>query len=796
MSKFRLLFIDAYDSFSNNIIHLLETELPVQVTKVRIDETVENLPVFLVQFHGVVAGPGPGNPENRLDVGLIADLWRLHDAHVLPVLGVCLGFQSLVCAFGGCMERLAQPRHGIVTSITTKGSSLFEGFSEISSVQYHSLRAVLGSRSLPYDDPENEQWGLSTRYPELFPLAWDFSSIGNGPILMAVAHSSRPFFGIQFHPESICSSESAKNVIRNWWEIAVVWLRQNRPGFSSGNVDHNESMDHSFPSADSVGSSAGSSPRLASHFTPSLSSSSLSSLSVLDTESYTQYSYVHWQVLNLSGLDIPHIVKTLGLEKREVILLDSECRQIPELGRYSILGLIEDQTLKLEYHTGTRSVKWSRSGIVTQEKLQSGTSIFTYLKLFLNQHRATKGPIGIPFWGGLMGYITYEACLETIEVASHQQMEHPDIAFAYVERSIVFDHEMKCVCIQTIKPDDQIWIEKTSATLEADKKSDPTVPIRAKPTTPCTTFKPSKPSYLSKIQSCQSQIAAGNSYELCLTAQTTVSMPKSLKPPSPWYRYLSLRQLNPAPFAAFLRLGPCTILSTSPERFLSWTRSHPIHGSKCQFRPIKGTVAKQQPTTNGPSRVVTLDEATTLLSSQKETAENLMIVDLIRHDLYGVLGSGNVNVSSLMQVEEYESVYQLGSVIEGTMPPPPPLDDPETLSESSTSLSGIDVLAASLPPGSMTGAPKKRSCELLQTIEDEPRSIYSGVLGYMCVGGGDFSVVIRTLYKWENNSSQDDGGVEEWKIGAGGAITTLSNAEDEWDEMLTKLKSTLRLFEM
>ena len=171
-------------------------------------------------------------------------------------------------------------------------------------------------------------------------------------------------------------------------------------------------------------------------------------------------------------------------------------------------------------------------------------------------------------------------------------------------------------------------------------------------------------------------------------------------------------------------------------------------------------------------------------------------MDLIRHDLYGVLGSGNVNVSSLMQVEEYESVYQLGSVIEGTMPPPPPLDDPETLSESSTSLSGIDVLAASLPPGSMTGAPKKRSCELLQTIEDEPRSIYSGVLGYMCVGGGDFSVVIRTLYKWENNSSQDDGGVEEWKIGAGGAITTLSNAEDEWDEMLTKLKSTLRLFEM
>lgn len=126
-----------------------------------------------------------------------------------------------------------------------------------------------------------------------------------------------------------------------------------------------------------------------------------------------------------------------------------------------------------------------------------------------------------------------------------------------------------------------------------------------------------------------------------------------------------------------------------------------------------------------------------------------------------------------MQVEEYETVFQLVSVIEGDL---------------KSDVPGTNVLAASLPPGSMTGAPKKRSCEILRAVEGHvPRSIYSGVLGYFDVGGGgDFSVVIRTAYKWDD--------VEAWRIGAGGAITSMSKLEDEWDEMIAKRDSLLPSF--
>lgn len=241
---------------------------------------------------------------------------------------------------------------------------------------------------------------------------------------------------------------------------------------------------------------------------------------------------------------------------------------------------------------------------------------------------------------------------------------------------------------------------------------------------------------------------------------------------------------------------------------MSWSRPTSNNGhqsqSVCQFRPIKGTVRKQQVTSSGVAHTVTLAEATSLLSTTKERAENLMIVDLIRHDLHGVVGSGHVNVRKLMVVEEYESLFQLVSVIEGTLESPSTLletgrNSTEERKDIEEAQTGIDVLAASLPPGSMTGAPKRRSCQLLRGIEDyQPRSVYSGVLGYMCVGGrGDFSVVIRSMFKWDVEGQQDRSQhsmQDEWHIGAGGAVTSLSTEEGEWEEMKTKVMSTMGLF--
>jgi len=200
-----------------------------------------------------------------------------------------------------------------------------------------------------------------------------------------------------------------------------------------------------------------------------------------------------------------------------------------------------------------------------------------------------------------------------------------------------------------------------------------------------------------------------------------------------------------------------------------------------------------------------------LLGSPKEIAENLMIVDLIRHDLSRIVcggdsSQGEVRVTKLFKVEEYETVYQLVSVIEGRV-------------DLGLGYTGWDVLARSLPPGSMTGAPKIRSVELLQELESNlscpedtfrptttchksngkterghERGVYSGVCGYWCVGGGgDFSVIIRSAFKYDDECKES--GSERWYVGAGGAITALSNAEDEWEEMMAKLSSTLRAFE-
>lgn len=251
-----------------------------------------------------------------------------------------------------------------------------------------------------------------------------------------------------------------------------------------------------------------------------------------------------------------------------------------------------------------------------------------------------------------------------------------------------------------------------------------------------------------------------------------------------------------------MRLHNVHILSSSPERYIAWDRQQ-----VAQCRPIKGTVSKK------PG--VSFADANDILSSQKERAENLMIVDLVRHQLHGVYGTGNVQVNQLMQVEEYETVFQLVSVVEGI---PPSLFHPsDKLSEhawhdthdpkssSSTShpqvskkeqMLGFEAFTQSLPAGSMTGAPKKRSCELLQGLESHSRrGIYAGVLGYLDIGGaGDFSVVIRTAVKIDtaNTASATE---DTWTIGAGGAVTALSDPESEYEEMLAKFKSTAAAFE-
>ena len=839
----RILFVDAYDSFTNNIVSLLETSLNVEVSTVKIDTEVGDLNCFLDKFVAVVAGPGPGDPRNPGDTGLFQKLWELDVVNLIPVLGICLGFQSLVLAYGGEIKRLPEPRHGIVRKVLSNERSIFHGVPSLEAVQYHSLYATLGAENyLIQDARRKNQRDNPEINPDLTPLAWDYwtehdamhAVLGRTQnpqsILMAVKHTEKPFYGIQFHPESICSSLEARKIIKNWWDEICIWrarARKQKTLASNGlsGQPHTE-VNHDISSV-----RGGNEIERKPH-------------------DQAQRSVVVSKVIDLGNLTLPSICETVGSTVGDSIIFDSERRQMGETGEFSIIGIIETTSLRFEYRVGTRELLEKRLEKASPIDLKAfDDNIFGFLESYMEKRKADNGDPAVPFWGGLMGYISYEACLETLDIKdktkSNSPRGRPDLGFAFIERSIVIDHMRQMVHIQSIKPTDRSWVDAIA--LDLSMSSPTTGNCLLKTPLNAVMSLPSEKQYKSWIRACQDEIRAGNAYELCLTNQARITLP--LQMPA-WAMYNRLRAINPAPFGAFIRLGDLTVLSSSPERFMRWSRprtsrtcskGYPRRSSKAtsilQFRPIKGTIARRATAASAPR---SLGEATRLLSTQKEQAENLMIVDLIRHDLHGIVGSGRVSVPKLMVVEEYETVFQLVSVIEGSMivkaqqksaiecggkaekingnlsnlpngsydshmfeildrKLPLLLDHDSRESSAIPSMSRqkpsspLAALPATLPPGSMTGAPKLRSCQILRSLEATPRGVYSGIIGYIDVGGGgDWSVAIRCATRWDDPGNTVG---DHWTVGAGGAVTALSTEQGEWEEMLAKLQATLRIFQ-
>ena len=328
------------------------------------------------------------------------------------------------------------------------------------------------------------------------------------------------------------------------------------------------------------------------------------------------------------------------------------------------------------------------------------------------------------------------------------------------------------------------------------------------------TFRRNWDEYVGDVSACQRAIDRGETYEVCLTNElrrTAVersrvegdgevggSIPAPPRAPDPATLYSVLRRTNPAPYAAFLCFGGCdfggssdvssdplhdvvAVCCSSPERFLRL--SPPAGGDAAsssgvlEAKPIKGTAPRVQPL--GCDADVA--EASKLASSVKDRAENLMIVDLLRNDLGRVCAPGTVSVPGLMKIESYAAVHQLVSTVRGT---------------KRAGVPAAACVAAAFPPGSMTGAPKFRTVEIIDTLEPGPRGVYSGSVGYLSVpresaagdaaGAFDLNVVIRTAVV---KPGLRGGGV--W-VGSGGAITALSDPVGEWEEMTLKARAVLR----
>ncbi|EDR15802.1 uncharacterized protein LACBIDRAFT_301124 [Laccaria bicolor S238N-H82] len=735
MTGHNILLIDSYDSFTHNLAALCHQSISNStIFIIKNDEyTLHELRPFLKYFSVIVVGPGPGSPDVSQDIGVVKDLWKLDEEDLLPIFGVCLGLQSLSIEFGATLKRLRVVKHGQMSHVNHVGMDLFTEVRPFQAVRYHSLHVDLA------EDGEVKE------------LAWADDE-ENGRVVMAVRHNTRPFWAVQYHPESVCTEGGGIEVVRNFWRLAQTWAKE------TGRQVH--------PCDDALHCCIGTPWPYTNPHSPAPTPSQLPT--VLTSK------------LELSDLSVIDICEEFGAfdESSRFALLDSASNP----GRFAIIACLEPTSLQITHMVGEPVVQLKRGENCTSEEL-GHHDIWSWLASFMRFRKANGGVNTIPFWGGLVGYMSYELGVHSIRVpihrsASETQTRHPDVNLVFVERSIVLDTHDKKIFVQSLIPKDEEWIEDVCAQLSRiPRRNENTSSVPSIPS-PVITI-PDRARYVSRIHQAKEHLYAGDSYELCLTAQTRILIPQSSSP-SPtkstsWERYKGLRRANPAPHSAYLRLHPSTLLSSSPERFLSFSRPP---GSICQLRPIKGTVRKS----SGITRAIA-EQA--LVGSPKEVAENLMIVDLIRHDLHGVLGD-DVTVKQFCGVEEYETVWQLVSVIEGKL----------TEENSSNDEVGWQVLKRSLPPGSMTGAPKKRSVEILQTLEDQERGIYSGVFGYFCVsGGGDWSVTIRSCFKYDDISTKRQSvDSEEWIVGAGGAITALSDAEAEWDEMIVKLESVLRAF--
>ena len=387
-------------------------------------------------------------------------------------------------------------------------------------------------------------------------------------------------------------------------------------------------------------------------------------------------------------------------------------------------------------------------------------------------HPDTAAATGLPegLRGGYVGYFGYEARAAMSLEHGHPVLGYlpaheaptPDSLWLPAVRYLVHEHARPGVAARSWLVGDEPWCEAAERLLSAalnaaGECASENTPVNAPELTELLLFPaPAAEAYMDAVRTSQHEIYEGNSYEVCLTAQTVARIPN----PSPelfFELYRRQRAHNSAPYAAYLRCGDFSVLSSSPERFLC-VDTH----RNAQTKPIKGTVPR------GATPEEDAAAAAWLRTDEKTRAENLMIVDLLRNDLSTVSDPASVRVPVLMGVESYSTVHQLVSTV------------------SSRLREGVSAVAAAracFPGGSMTGAPKPSTMQIIEGLEGRARGVYSGALGFVSAdGSANLSIVIRTLV------AHDEGTVT---LAAGGAIVADSDPAAEYEEMLTKLRAAL-----
>ena len=382
---------------------------------------------------------------------------------------------------------------------------------------------------------------------------------------------------------------------------------------------------------------------------------------------------------------------------------------------------------------------------------------FAVLQELLNRYRLVQVPGLPPFQGGAIGYFSYELAhhIETLPYGAVDDLGLPEINVAFYDWAIAMDSASGATwAIATGLPEggrDQArqrlrWIEER---LRHVRTASDYSGLSFKTENIISNY--SRDEFLEAVESVKEYIVRGDVYQVNISQRFEASVPCR-----PWELYLRLRQVNPAPLSAYLHYPEVTVLSASPEEFLN------LENGKVRTRPMKGTRPRGD-TTQGDQ-----DLARELRASEKDRAENVMIVDLMRSDLGKVCVPGSIQVPELFTIEKYPTVFQMVSTICGQLRP---------------DVGTVALLQACFPGGSVTGAPKIRAMQIIDELEPSQRSVYCGAIGYIGFSGSMLmSIPIRILLvKGDRVYSQ---------VGAG--IVADSDPQAEYEETLHKARGAFR----
>ena len=539
-------------------------------------------------------------------------------------------------------------------------------------------------------------------------------------VVMGVEHTKRPIWGVQFHPESI-STEYGLKIAENFFEMAA---RHRRPdSCPAGRATIAPRSGKPAPPPAPVEEEKGELELR---------------VRTLEGEAPTEYVY-----------------ERLFAESKPSFWLDSA--DAPTwLAQCSYMGTTAGpERCFVEYDVDSGEVRVQRGGVETVEH----KSIFDYLDRELERIKVDPpAEVDRGLVGGYVGYLGYELKADCGSPNVHSS-DMPDAAMMLANRVVAVDHTTKKTFVFALcrgeDPDAELWLDAAEELIAEAIASPPEQRPLAPPEDPGghVSFQSGRgrARYLADIAKSQAELLAGESYEVCLTDQFSTSAE-----PEPFDLYRQLRRSNASPFASFLDFRDFAVVSSSPERFISVDRERQV-----MARPIKGTVSRVEDPNEDAAQRKELEE------DEKTYAEHLMIVDLLRNDLGVVCDVESVEVPDLMVVEPYATVHQMVSTIVGRL---------------EQGRSPVECVRATFPGGSMTGAPKERTMEIIDDLEAEARGVYSGSIGYFGADGStDLNIVIRTIVMRPGRTT----------IGAGGAIVMQSDPEEEFDEILLKARAPM-----